>query len=314
MIRHLKHSEIDFEKWDDCIEKAVNGIFYGYSWYLDMCAGSWDALVEDDYVAVMPLPNREKAGVKYVYQPFFVQQLGVFGTRSVTQEVTARFLAAIPKRFRYIDYSMNTYNRLPETHGFRLENRITHELDLISSYDQLRSNYSKNTKRNIKKAEKNGVFVTSHGRPEEIISAFRRNRGSRGVPFRDRDYNVLKHLIYAGLHKRMVTLKCAYTSNNEFCAGIVFYRSHNKSVWLFSGATDEARENGAMSLLVDDYVREHAGSELVLDFEGSTDKNLARFYRGFGSKECVFLRIRKNRVPLLFKPFVNAYLYLRKAY
>ncbi len=314
MIRHLKHSEIDFEKWDDCIEKAVNGIFYGYSWYLDMCAGSWDALVEDDYVAVMPLPNREKAGVKYVYQPFFVQQLGVFGTRSVTQEVTARFLAAIPKRFRYIDYSMNIYNRLPETHGFRLENRITHELDLISSYDQLRSNYSKNTKRNIKKAEKNGVFVTSHGRPEEIISAFRRNRGSRGVPFRDRDYNVLKHLIYAGLHKRMVTLKCAYTSNNEFCAGIVFCRSHNKSVWLFSGATDEARENGAMSLLVDDYVREHAGSELVLDFEGSMDKNLARFYRGFGSKECVFLRIRKNRVPLLFKPFVNAYLYLRKAY
>jgi len=93
----------------------------------------------------------------------------------------------------------------------------------------------------------------------------------------------------------------------------VFFRSHNKVVWLFSGATGEARENGAMSLLTDDYIREHAGRELVLDFEGSLDKNLARFYRGFGSEECVFLRVQINRLPLLLKPFANAYLYLRRA-
>ena len=110
----------------------------------------------------------------------------------------------------------------------------------------------------------------------------------------------------------MVTLKSAYTADNNFCAGIVFFKSHKKAVWLFSGATPEARENGAMAMLVDSFIRENASKEMVLDFEGSSDPNLARFYQGFGSEECVFLQIRKNRLPLILKPAINTYLYLRK--
>ncbi len=312
MIRFLKHSEIDFDKWDGCITQAINGIFYGYSWYLDMCARSWDALVEDDYRAVMPLPYRKKAGIKYIFQPFFIQQLGVFSTYSLTEDISARFLKAIPPGFRFGEFNMNTYNTLPGTHPMVSGKGITYELDLIAPYDQLAGKYSNNTRRNIKKAAGSGVFITSHGRPEEIIHTFRRHRGATNVPFKEKDYLVLKHLIYAGIHRRMVSLKCAYSATNDFCAGVVFFKSHNKSVWLFSGATEEARKNNAMSLLVDDYIREHAGKNLTLDFEGSSDANLARFYRGFGSEECVFLHIRFNRLPLLVNPLLNAYLCVRK--
>ncbi len=313
MIRYLKHSEIDFEKWDACMDDAINGIFYGYSWYLDMCARTWDALVEDDYRAVMPLPVRLKGGIRYLFQPFFVQQLGVFSRHGLNAEVTRRFLDAIPASIRYLDYNLNTYNVLPADHPLVDGRLVTYELDLIPSYAHLYAKYSDNTRRNLKKAEKNALFLTPHGRPEDIIHAFRQNRGRWGVPFREEDYRVLKHLIYAGMHKQMVSLKCAYTADNNFCAGIVFYKSHKKAVWLFSGATPEARQNGAMAMLVDDFIREHAGKEMVLDFEGSSDPNLARFYRGFGSEECVFLRIRKNRLPILLKPAINAYFYLRKA-
>ncbi len=312
MIRYLRHNQIDFVKWDACIDGAINGIFYGYSWYLDMCARSWDALVEDDYQAVMPLPFRQKWGVRYLFQPFFVQQLGVFSRSSLSGGVTRRFLDAIPSSFRYLDYQMNTYNVLPSDHPFVAGRGITYELDLIAPYEQLRAKYSSNTKRNLKKSEKRGVFQTPHGRPEEIITAFRQNRGARGIPFKEYDYQILKHLIYAGIHRGMVTLKSAYTSDNNFCAGIVFFKSHKKAVWLFSGSTPEARENGAMAMLVDGFIRENAGKEMVLDFEGSSDPNLARFYQGFGSEECVFLQIRKNRLPLILKPAINTYLYLRK--
>jgi hypothetical protein len=38
-----------------------------------------------------------------------------------------------------------------------------------------------------------------------------------------------------------------------------------------------------------------------LSFEGAVNPSLARFYRGFGAREVVYLQIRKNRLPLLFR-------------
>jgi hypothetical protein len=310
MIRYLDHHEIDMEKWDACIDKSRNGIFYAYSWYLDMLAQPWGALVEGDYHSVMPLPYRKKWGVHYLYQPFFIQQLGIFSTHSLSEELTTRFISAIPARFRYADICLNTFNNVPPMQGVSVYKRVTHELDLILSYEELKKRYASNTTRNLKKAEKHGVFIAAHGRPEDVIAAF---RGSRSRdPYSEKDYLVLKHLIYSGMHKGRVALYSAYSARNSFCAGIVFYRSHKKVVFLFSGANPAARENGAMFKLVDAFISDHAGRELVLDFEGSSDPDLARFYRGFGSKECVFLQLKINRMPLFLKSLPAIYAWARK--
>ncbi len=311
MIRYITHNKIEFDKWDQCIDNSVNGIFYAYSWYLDMCAPSWDALVMDDYNAVMPLPHKKKYGIHYIYQPFFIQQLGVFSRDSNACDLTGQFLNTIPSHFRYVDINLNIYNKLPQEHQAISGMGITHELDLILPYDRIRKNYSGNIKRNIKKAETKGVFVTAHSRPEDLILAFRQNKKSFQVPYRESDYKLLKHLIYSGLHKGMVDILTAYSGTNNFCAGIVFFKSHQKTVWLFSGSTPEARENGAMSLLVDHYIRSNAGKEMVLDFEGSVNPGLARFYKSFGSKECLFLQIRLNRMPWIFRPLLKGALKLK---
>ena len=54
-IQYLLHYEIDKSKWDKCINGADNGLIYGYSFYLDHMAKHWDALVLNDYEAIMPL-------------------------------------------------------------------------------------------------------------------------------------------------------------------------------------------------------------------------------------------------------------------
>ena len=54
-IHYLTNREIDKIKWDECIDKADNGLVYAYSFYLDHMAKQWDALVWNDYEAVMPL-------------------------------------------------------------------------------------------------------------------------------------------------------------------------------------------------------------------------------------------------------------------
>ena len=98
-IHYVKRHELHAAKWDDCISRSVNGLIYAYSFYLDAMAGDWDALVMNDYEAVIPLPWRRKWRISYLYQPFLTAQLGVFGNHLSVQTVTA-FLQAVPEKFR----------------------------------------------------------------------------------------------------------------------------------------------------------------------------------------------------------------------
>jgi len=60
-------------------------------------AENWDALVEDDYTAVMPLPWKKKYSFRYVYQPLNCQQLGIFTTNPPARgRIQARCRAGMP--------------------------------------------------------------------------------------------------------------------------------------------------------------------------------------------------------------------------
>ena len=78
MIRYISHTEIDREKWDDCISHSVFETLYPYSWYLDVVSPGWYALVRNDYEMVMPLTWKRKYGIRMLMQPLLTQQLGVF--------------------------------------------------------------------------------------------------------------------------------------------------------------------------------------------------------------------------------------------
>ncbi len=78
-IQYLTNKQIDKQKWNTCIDNADNGLVYVYSFYLDHMAKYWDALVLNDYEAVMPLTWNKKYAVHYLFQPFLTAQLGLFG-------------------------------------------------------------------------------------------------------------------------------------------------------------------------------------------------------------------------------------------
>ena len=115
MIQYLQHNQIDKAKWDATMAKCGN--IYAYSWYLDVVHPNWEALVEDDYQSVMPLTGGKKFGVNYLFQPYFVQQLGVFSKAPMTPEKTEEFLNAIPKKYRFAEIRLNESNTFNE--GFQ---------------------------------------------------------------------------------------------------------------------------------------------------------------------------------------------------
>jgi hypothetical protein len=275
-----------------------------------MC-DSWDALVADDYNAVFPLTFRQKAGITYLYQPFFTQQLGIFSINHLTPESVEQFLQAIPAKFRFAEINLNTFNKADEVR-WKIKKSINHELDLIETYEQIKRGYSENTRRNIARSAKNGITISTNVKPEEIITLFRNNKGRNISQLGEYDYRRLLRLIYQCLHDHKAICYGAYTSNNTFCAGAVFVFSHRKAVFLFSAVSEEARTSGAMSFLIDRFIQDSSGNHLTLDFEGSNDANLARFYRSFGAKVITYPSLRFNRLPLHLSMLMKIVKMLRK--
>jgi hypothetical protein len=307
MIKHLTSQQIDHDKWDKCIGSSFNGNIYALSWFLNFAHPNWEALVEDDYVSVMPLTVSKKYGLKYALQPYFVQQLGVYSTNKLYPEKIKEFIDAIPKNIKYVDINLNIHNKISALKIKTFENK-NYMLDLVRDYENLKANYSANTKRNLKKAEKQNLQLLKHIKPAELISLFKNNKGKELSVFSEDSYKTLERIIYRSIHKSMGVVYGVYDTSNQLCAAAFFTKYRDKLVFLFSGSNQKAKQNRAMFFLIDEVIKQNSPSLLTLDFEGSNDQNLARFYAGFGSKEVVYSRLQMNRAHFPLNRLIKLYL------
>jgi hypothetical protein len=265
---------------------------------------NWEALVENDYERVFPLTPGKKFGINYLFQPSFTQQLGVFSRSILSQETVQRFLDAIPGKFKFIDINLNSFNPLISEEG-KVDPWLNHELDLINSHEKITSNYSTNLKRNLKKASKSPVTLVKNIKPENVIDLFKLNKGKDLDNLGEADYELLRRMIYVMIYKRVVEVVGAYSEMNELCAGAFFVKDNKKVIFYFSATNAYAREHAAMPHIIDSFIRDNAHSHLTLDFEGSNDANLARFYKSFGAKELNYPHFLSNRLHPLLKSGVE---------
>ena len=296
MIKYLKHSEIDPEKWDACIDESFNGLIYAKTWWLDMVAPDWEGLVANDYESIMPLIVGRKYRISYLYQPPFTQQLGIFSKKVLSEHLVNDFINSIPKKIKFVEINLNTFNKYTGDPG-KSQAWLNHELDLIKPYENIAKEFSTNLKRNLKKAESNKLTLVKNSKPEDIIRLFRENRGKTINHLKDEQYAMLARLIYAGIYKGITTTYGVFSPTNDLCAGAIFMRSKKKAIFLFSGLNETGKELNAMPWLIDNFIREHSQRHLTLDFEGSNDPNLARFYKSFAAKEITYPHIKLNRLP-----------------
>ena len=305
-IIYLENNNIDKVKWDDCINNAYNGNIYACSWYLDIVCENWSALVANDYSYVFPLTWRKKTSIKYLYQPPFAQQLGLFSKNIISPDILEAFLNAIPKDFKLIEINLNKSNKDIPSYFKKVEN-TTYELELNNTYDEIKRSYSENTTRNIKKALKNEVFLTKNVSPEDIINLFKKNRGRDIDTLKDNEYNVLLKLITYGLSNNCGEIWGTLDNDKDLCAAAFFIEAKGKTIFLFSALNDVGRNLSAMFLIVDNYIKINAEKPLVLDFEGSNNEKIAHFYKGFGSKKYLYIHINSNKLPYLVNLFRSFY-------
>jgi hypothetical protein len=297
-IHYLQQNEINKAKWDKCISNAANGLIYGYSYYLDNMSKHWDALVLDDYEAVMPLTWNKKYNIYYLYQPAFTASLGIFGN-NLTEELIENFIQAIPKKFKLIEIALNHGNIFSVSPGFSLI-RNNYTLNLNKSYSELFSVYKENILRNIKKAKQLSCICKKNIPVADVIALSKPTLLSL-TNTNDDDYAHFENL-YNFLHqKKQAITYGVYSANNELLASCVYFFDNKRAYYILVGNHPNGKTMGASHYLIDCFINDHAGQNLLLDFEGSDIRNLAYFYSSFGAELETYPFLKVNKLPGLIK-------------
>ena len=286
-IKYLRRHEVSDEKWNACLASASNGVIYGYAFYLDAMTDQWDALVMNNYAFVMPLPWRKKWFIHYLYHPFLTAQLGLFGN-GITKEILKAFLEAIPKKFLRWDFSLNGGN-LFAVNGYRLYERSDYVLPLHKPYEELYGAYRENIRRNIKKSLTYGCSIKTGVSIDDIITLTKLQ--AKDTP--EQDFQNFKSLFLRLKDKSMAKTYGILSAKGDLLASAAFLFSHKRAYYILVGNHPNGRTLGASHALIDAFIKDHAGQDLVLDFEGSDLRNLAFFYSSFGAKEEKYAAIRK---------------------
>lgn len=294
MINYLKNDEIDREQWDNCIKNSAGPVPYAYSWYLDIMAPGWEALTDDGYGSVFPLPCSRKYGIHYIATPNFLQQLGIYSPDGSQEGKASEFVDYIPDLYRLVDLCIG---QGISSDDFRLTQKTNYELDLSSPYEVLRSGFSGHCIRNIEKGSKNRNEMAGDIGPEELISLFRENRGMNLRGIRQRDYDRLAKLMNFCVSNRRGSIIGVRKEGKKLIYGIFLVEVKGRKTMLFVVNTPESRERRTGYYVVDELIRESAGTKTVLDFAGSSIPSVASFMESFGSRAVPYYRIFRNRLP-----------------
>jgi hypothetical protein len=296
-IVYLRHNEIDITKWDNCIAGADNGLIYSFSWYLDHMAKHWDALVLDDYKAVMPLTWNRKYGIYYLYQPFLTPQLGISG-KKITKEIAEAFLQAIPGKFQFVEINLNTGNDF-DIKGFQLKKGADYCLDLNRTYKTISSHYNENLKRNIKKAVAAGCEYKNHI-PIDPVLKLAKSQLVHYTRLQKDDISRFKKLIEFLSSRNSASASGVY-HNNELLSCCIFFYDAERVYYILAGNDPKGKRISTSHYLLDLFIREYSGKDIVLDFVGSDFPSIAQFYKSFGAEPDYYRSLKVNRLPKLVK-------------
>ncbi len=292
-IEFLKRKEIEVEKWDQVIAESPAETIYPYSWYLDAVSEKWSALVVDDYRFIMPVVWKKKVGMKYIYQPFYTQQLGVFSREYVDPKLIRKLLRILYKKFRFAGLNFNVKNLVGEEEPYTVDDKSNYVLNLNQDYDLLHKTFTTNTKRNIRKSIEFSDKVERGLPVEELV---RLKRENDVIQRSEEDYRWMVG-VFETIKQSDAGSIYAISSGNEIIAAAFFAFSKTRAIYLLSASSPQGKERRAMFRIIDTFIKDHAGSGLVLDFEGSNIPSVARFFGGFGAQAEIYQVVSFNRLP-----------------
>jgi hypothetical protein len=308
MWKRLPSSQINLIAWDACVQQDPAGLVYALSWYLNAVAPSWEGWVleeKNSYQAVIPIATRKIAGLKIVSQPLLTQQLGMFTSQPALrfnnwQTVWPLFLKSKLSIEHYCfqkeDFTL-VHQLIP------LQERPNLILPLNQDYSALKAKYTTNRLRDLHKAIRNYVHLQSgHQLWPQVLALYQQNI----LPQLSKKQQVVLNSIIPRLVEAAVKNQCAQTwvltlPNGEIVAGALFLFFKNRITYLLPATSVKGKKIGANTYLLDQILRQFAGSDFVLDFEGSGNTGIADFFKSFGAQPEIYGLLHHHNFSLPLK-------------
>lgn len=284
----LQRTEIDTGRWDALMAASPNGLIYAKTAYLDLMAGVWEAMVIDDYRAVMPLPIRSKLGIRYVYQPSFIQQLGLIGTHSAAELDAC--LAKARERFSYGRLNLNHLNELPGATP-----RRNYILDLDRPYEEIAAGFRYTLRRKTKEDRTSDLLYKASTSYAVTLEHYRDWLGHRFSEVQDLAYNNL--LRFAEENPDNVLQREVWRMD-EMLTSVMLLNDEKRYYAIAMVASEEGKRHEANRFLLTQLIREFAGRPMLLDFEGSDLPGVAMFYEDYGAIDQPYYEFGWNDLPV----------------
>ena len=275
MIR-LRHHEIDKAKWDAGIARSVHPRIYAESWFLDVVSPGWEAIVSDDYTTLWPLTINRKFYWPVLVQPMFTQQLGLFSQEEPKKEETIILFRSNP----YPILTLHSRSEIVWPGLAPVITKINSILPLQKDYIEIRKTFSKNCKRNLKKALQKPQTCHYHTNPDTFIGFIRQHNNYRHP---EKHLLLLKQIISHALEESCGFILQVKDYSDKTLAMAFFLRKHKRITFLSGQSSQEGFQQQSMFLIMNQIIQNHAASDYILDFEGSSIEGIARFYKGFGA-------------------------------
>jgi hypothetical protein len=291
MIVYYKNNEVDRELWDNCIRNSPGTMPYAYSWYLDIMAPGWQALVDDDYDSVFPVPGFQRFGIQYIATPVFLQQLGAYSPDKPVSKVINEFLDFMPDFFKLIDLCIG---QKIDTDEYKVIEKANYELDLSRPYETISKNFTTHCSRNINFSSRKSPSLVFDITPDEIINLFILHKGKEIKGIKARDYQRLKTLMNFCINNRKGRLIGVRDARKKLIFGIFLIEVYRRKTILFVVNTPKSRERRIGYFVVNDLIKQYSSTRTILDFAGSSIPSVASFVESFGCERVAFYRIYRN--------------------
>ena len=275
MIKYIKYKNIDTEAWDKCIKASINKDVTALSGYLDIACKKWDALILDDYKAVMPLPRTNSILFNNYYTNFLAPQLGVYGN-GITYNVFFNFVKMLKNKSYGVNYKFNKYNYYEEF-DIKLEQKIAYEFDVYS---------------------KNNIFINSkyYNRKRisnnEIVKFIKSNNIIANVNMNNFEADLLKPVLAYALRRGIAYSYTAYDKHNNLVGFAFFIKSFTKDKLIFTAIKEKNRINEVFEFLLNNHLkvcRRNIGIDL-----GYSDTYFENLFKLFNAKRYIVYAINKN--------------------
>lgn len=305
-IRYVQHSDIDPNKWDDCIRNSLAPKAYAFSRILNhLC--QWDALILGDYQAVWPIPLKKKWGIPYGYQPSFLQQLGLFSPDAKQYEQWELWLPALKGKVLLADMQLNhrmTVHSFSQSLSYK--QRCNYVLSLKPSHEEIKNSYDSRHRSRLNKIARENTLtaVVNETTAETAVDFFSQHQGALDQRLTKLEYDGIKSCMTESAD--LFEIYAAH-ANDELCGVAIFLKDDRRHYLIMSSPNELGRKLNSQLFLIDQLIANEAGkSDRILDFEGSDYPQVGHFYRKFGGHNEGYSQIRYYAQPFMrfLKPTV----------